>query len=171
MGLTVKLLETSYKLQLASTWLKRTAEGDRPDSEGKEVLNWAGKFLYEVDWSSKIPQTTFMGGGLTLQATSVRPTFYSSLIRIAPKFKEEGMKTEEKILNFLSLLYKNLLTIGAPGKGCKKLKSSESILGALLLQEISDSIFIQLNNNGLPRTSIFLKDEWEPSNDFTASIV
>lgn len=172
LGMTAKLFETSSNLQLASIWLKRIVEGEQIDSEGKEVLHWAGKFLYEVDWSSKIPQQTSVGGGLALQATSVRPTFYSSLIRIAPKFKEAGMKTEEEILNFLRRLYQNLLTLGAPGKGHKKLKYSESKLGALLLHEISESIFIQLNNNGLQRTSIFLKDEWESSrNDLTASIV
>ncbi len=171
LGMTAKLFETSSNLQLASIWLKRIVEGEQVDSEGKEVLTWTGKFLYEVDWSSKIPQKTSVGGGLALQATSVRPTFYSSLIRIAPKFKEAGMKTEEEILNFLRCLYQNLLTLGAPGKGHKKLKYFESKLGALLLHEISESILIQINNNGFPRTSISLKDEWEPSrNEFNTVI-
>ncbi len=162
MGLTGKLFETSLKFQLASMWLQKISAGESADEEGKNILSWIGVLLREIDWSSNIPTRTSVGGGLSVQATTVRPTFYSSLIRIAPKFKEAGFTTERDILNFLSNLYYNLLSHGTPGRGHKKLNSSESELGVLLLQEISESILIQLNNNGLPWTSKSLKDEWEP---------
>lgn len=163
MGLIAKLFTTSSKLHLASSCLEKVAGGEEIDPAGKEALSWAGRFLLEVDWSSQTPEHEYFGGGLSLQATSVRPTFYSCLFRIAPRLREAGLNSEKDLLTFLGLLYHNLLLPGAPGRGYKKLSPLESRLGSLLLHEIAESILVQLNNNGLPLPSTSLKDEWKPT--------
>jgi hypothetical protein len=44
-------------------------------------------------------------------------------------------------------------------------------LGALLLHEIAESILVQINNNGLPRPTATLKDEWKPTaNEITPTL-
>ena len=82
---------------------------------------------------------------------------------MAPQIREAGMHNEKDLLSFLSNLYRNLLSLGAPGKGYKKLTSEQSKLGALLLNEIAESILVQINNNGLPRSTTTLKEEWKPT--------
>lgn len=161
MGLTARLFETSSKLHLASLWLERIAEGKEPDTAGKEALTWVGQFLREVDWSNQTPASANIGGRLAVQATSIRPTFYSSLIKSAHRFREAGITTEKDILKFLKTLY-DFLALSTPQKHHNKLTRRKFILGALFLHEIAESIFVQLNNNGLPRSSTSLKEHWEP---------
>jgi len=166
LGLTAKLFETSSKLHLASSWLEKVAKGFEPDTSGKEALSWAGRFLSEVDWSSRTEKRGL--AGFALQATTVRPTFYSSLFRIAPQLREAGMKSEKDILGFLSQLYSYLYYSDNAEKDHKKLNAIQSRIGALLLQEISRSLRVQLNNNGLPRKTTSLREDWEPSaNEYT----
>ena len=164
MALTARLFETSSKLRLASSWLKKIEEGDDPNFEGSEALKWAGQFMCEVDWSSHQERGTGLGGRLSLQATTVRPTFYSSLFRLAPELRKAGIDSNKELLRFLNTLYANLRS-GTPKKSRKKLTPEQIRLGAILLQEISRAILIQLNNNGLPRSSTWLKEEWEPSSN------
>ncbi len=161
MGSKTKLFEISSKLQNASIWLKKIAKNEQLDAKGTDILYWAGQFLCEVDWSSKIAAKPSVSGCLTVQATSVRPTFYSSLIRIAPKLQAEGMKTETDILKFVRVIYSFLLSVKSSTNDTKKPLPRECDLAAMFLSEISDSILIQLNNNGLPRNSVSLKNEWE----------
>lgn len=163
MGMTAKLFETSSKLRLASSSLDRIASGDQLDNVAIEALTWAGRFLSAVDWSSAGSGKSQVGGGLALQATSVRPTFYSSILRIAPMFKEAGMKGDKDVMSFLGLLYANLLSPGAPGRGRKRLNPAQARLAARLLHEVSQSILVQLNNNGLPRSTSSLRDDWKPT--------
>jgi hypothetical protein len=170
MALTARLFETSSRLRLASSWLERIAEGGEPNTEGKDTLKWAGQFMCEVDWSSPTTHKASVGGGFALQATTVRPTFYSSLFRLAPRLRKAGMEKEEDVLSFLSSLYHNLISSGAPGKGHKKLSPEYSKLGAILLQEISKSILVQLSNNGLPRTKTTLREDWELASDEFVSL-
>jgi hypothetical protein len=163
MSLTSRLFRTSSKLHFASDLLPKLSEGCSMVEDEMAALKWAGSFLCEMDWSSQVPKEQNVGGGLILQATSVRPTFYSCLLRIAPLLREAGLETEEQVVDFLSSLYRNLLSPGSPGRGHKKLNSTESKLGALLLHEIAETILVQLSNNGLPRVSASLKDDWEPN--------
>jgi len=73
------------------------------------------------------------------------------------------MRDEREIVLFLGNLYKNLRSHGAPDKRHKKLTADQSMLGALLLHEMAESILVQINNNGLPRPTATLKDEWKPT--------
>ena len=164
LGLVAMLFKTSSTLERAAASLgKMAAEQEEINPTEKEALLWSGKFLLAVDWSAQQQAPKPVGGGLALQATSVRPTFYSCLFRMAPQLREAGMLNEKDLTSFLNNLYKNLLSSGAPGRGYKKLTSKHSKLGAMLLHEMAESILVQINNNGLPRPTTTLKDEWKPT--------
>ena len=137
--------------------------GQGIDKTDRKALSWTGKFLSAMDWADQVDDGSQVGGGLAVQATSIRPTFYSCLFRIAPRLKEAGISSEKNVISFLSSLYRNLLTHGSPGKGFKKLTEKESELGALLLHEMAESILVQINNNGLPTTNGSLKEDWQPT--------
>ena len=163
LGLIADLFKTSSTLERAAASLEKMTSEQEIGLAEKEALEWSGNFLFAVDWSNQQHSQKPIVGGLALQATSVRPTFYSCLFRIVPRLQEAGMRDEREIVLFLSNLYKNLISHGAPGKGHKKLTIDQSRLGALLLHEMAESILVQINNNGLPRPTATLKDEWKPT--------
>jgi hypothetical protein len=165
LNLTMRLLTTSSDLEQASASLRKLASGNDLDEADKDSLTWAGRFLLSMDWGSKVYQEPQEGGGLTVEATSMRPTFYSCLFRIAPKLREAGIASEQLLASFLSTLYKNLLSHGCPGRGYKKLTSTESEIGVLLLQKIAESILVQINNNGLPKRSSSIQEDWQPTTE------
>jgi len=170
LSLFAELFKTSSTLERASAFLeKMSSEQEEIKPAEKEALLWSGEFLRAVDWSARQQgPKPVVGGGLAVQATSVRPTFYSCLFRMAPQLRDAGLQTDEDLTSFLGNLYKNLLTGGSPGRGHKRLNTNESKLGALLLHEMAESILVQINNNGLPRQTATLKDEWKPTaNDLT----
>jgi hypothetical protein len=150
LNLTMRLLTTSSDLEQASVSLKKMASGQAINEEDKKALSWTGMFLSAMDFREQVDHEPQVGGGLTVQATSIRPTFYSCLFRIAPKLKEAGITSEKEVITFLSRLYRNLTSLGAPGKGFKKLTKKESEIGVLLLEELAESILVEINNNGLP---------------------
>lgn len=163
LNLTMNLLTTSSDLEQASVSLKKMASSQAIDETDKKALSWAGTFLSAMDWRAQVNQGSQVGGGLAVQATSIRPTFYSCLFRIAPRLKNAGISSEKQVISFLKSLYRNLISYGSPGKGFKKLTKEESELGILLLQEIAESILVQINNNGLPRTTTSIKEDWQPT--------
>jgi hypothetical protein len=164
LGLVAELFKTSSTLERAAASLEKMSSGQEEiEHSQKEALLWAGQFLNAMDWSAKQQDSVQVIGGLALQATSVRPTFYSCLFRIAPQLREAGLQNEKDLTAFLNSLYLNLLCAGAPGRGHKKLTPDQSKLGALLLHEMAESILVQINNNGLPRPTTTLKDEWKPT--------
>lgn len=173
LGLVAELFKTSSILARAAASLEKmtTGQGNIVPAE-KDALLWSGKFLRAVDWNSHEQGSEPIGGGLTLQATSVRPTFYSCLFRLAPQLREIGMHDKRNLKSFLNNLYRNLLSPeGRPGRGYKKLTSGQYKLGALLLHEIAESILVQINNNGLPQPTVTFKDEWKPTaNEFTPAL-
>jgi len=173
LGLVAELFRTSSTLARAAASLEKLASGkDEIEPTEKEALSWSGEFLLAVDWSAQQQAKKPVGGGLALQATSVRPTFYSCLFRMAPQLREAGMHDEKELTSFLNNFYRNLLSPGTPGKGYKKLTSDQSKLGASLLHEMAESILVQINNNGLPRPTATLKDEWKPTaNDLTPILI
>jgi len=172
LGLVAKLFKTSSTLAKAAVSLEKMASGQREiEPTEKEALSWSGEFLLAVDWGAQQQAPKPIGGGLALQATSVRPTFYSCLFRMAPQLRDAGMHDEKELTAFLNILYRNLLSPGSPGKGFKKLTSDQSKLGALLLHEMAESILVQINNNGLPRPTTTLKDEWKPTANELTSIL
>lgn len=161
LSLTSKLFLASSKLNQASSWLQKLAKGTKPDAEGIETLKWAGHFLGEVDVSSK-PYGSSAGGNLSIQATSVRPTFYSSVMRIAPLFQKAGFNNGDEIIGFLNRLNGLLLMESAPTAKSQKPDPAHYRLAGELLREVSRSIMVQLSNNGLPRHGT-LGEEGEPS--------
>lgn len=163
LDLTMSLLTTSSDLEEAAVSLKKMTSGQGIDDADRKALSWTGKFLSAMDWMAQVDHRSQVGGGLAVQATSIRPTFYSCLFRIAPRLKEAGISSEKNVISFLSSLYRNLLFHGSPGKGFKKLTEKESELGALLLHEMAESILVQINNNGLPTTNASLKEDWQPT--------
>ena len=163
LGLIAELFRTSSTLERAAASLEKLASEQEIGHVEKEALEWSGNFLFAVDWSTQQHSQGPIAGGLTLQATSVRPTFYSCLFRMVPRLQKAGMRDEKEIVLFLGNLYKNLRSHGAPGKGHKKLTADQSMLGALLLHEMAESILVQINNNGLSRPTATLKDEWKPT--------
>jgi hypothetical protein len=164
LGLIAELFKTSSTLVRAAASLEKLGnrKGEFDPSE-KEALSWSGKFLLAMDWNAQKPSDPPVSGGLALQATSVRPTFYSCLFRMAPQIRSAGMQSEKELISFLINLYKYLISPGMPSKGSKELSSENSKLGASLLREIAESILVQINNNGLPRPFTTLKDEWKPT--------
>jgi hypothetical protein len=85
------------------------------------------------------------------------------LFRIAPNLKEAGISNQQELSSFLMNFYRNLTHPGSPGRGYKRLKKTESSLGILLLQKLAESILVQINNNGLPKTPASIKDDWQPT--------
>jgi hypothetical protein len=163
LGLIAELFRTSSTLERSAASLEKLASGQDIGHVEAEALEWSGRFLFAVDWNTQQHPSKPIVGGLALQATSVRPTFYSCLFRIVPRLQEAGMRDEREIILFLSDLYKNLISHGAPSKRHKRLTADQFMLGALLLHEIAESILVQINNNGLPRPTATLKDEWKPT--------
>jgi len=164
LGLVATLLLTSSTLERAAGSVKKMADDrEKINSAEKEALKWAGEFLLAMDWNAHQDTTNKVAGGLAIQATSVRPTFYSCLFRMAPQIRDAGMKDERELISFLGSLYRNLQSPDSLGRGYKKLTSEQAKLGALLLHEMAESILVQINNNGLPRQTATLNDEWEPS--------
>lgn len=160
LNLVSRLFLASSKLNQASSWLEKLAKGQQPDSEGAQTLNWVGRFLSEVGTS----RGASGGGGLSIQATSVRPTFYSSVLRIAPRFQEAGLNSDKEVIAFLERLNGLLLVSGSRDAAKKQqLDEAQYRLAVELLREVSRSILVQLSNNGLPRRDT-LKEEWEPVN-------
>ncbi len=169
LGLIAMLFKTSSTLERAAAALEKIPSvQERISNTEKDALSWSGEFLLAVDWSARQEAPKPIVGGLALQATSVRPTFYSCLFRMAPQLREAGMNDEKDLTAFLTNLYRNLLSPASPGKGHKRLTYSQAKLGALLLHEMAESILVQINNNGLPKPTATLKDDWKPTaNEFT----
>ncbi len=165
LNLASKLFQASSKLNQASSWLVELAEGREPDEEGIKTLNWVGQFISEVDISSRLTSGVSVGGSLSIQATSVRPTFYSSVMRIAPLFQKAGFNSGEEIIGFLNRLNALLSVKGTKDHGMSQRQIAVYYkLASELLKEVSRSIMVQLSNNGLPRRGV-LNQEWEPSNN------
>jgi hypothetical protein len=139
--------ETSAGLRRAASALSSLGKGRNLTEDERFALMWAGDLLLEVDFNTRAKQQS-VGSGLAVQATSVRPTFYSSLLRIASRFRDAGLKDQDAIAGFLLVLLNNLAKAGSPGRGSRKLKPTECDLGSYFLEEIADSLLVQLGNNG-----------------------
>jgi len=164
MNLMAKLFVASSKLRLASSLLEALSHGDELDDNGEATLNWVGNFLCQLDWNSSQFQNGQISSGQGIQATSIRPAFYSSIIRIAPQLKSIKIDSDEKLGRFLNKFYSYLLS-NREEKMKNKLDGNYSMIGSILLNEIAQTIFIQLNNNGLPKISVSLNNAWKPSSN------
>jgi len=142
---SAKLFEVGTRLQTASSCLMEVAGGKKPE---RDALKWAGDFLVRVDWTSGIESEESVDGGLAVSAANTRPKFYASLVKIGPKFQEMGMDSEEQVYEFLKALYRCLRSGGTEQSD---MKSEYFALASELLHVLSESIMVDLCNNGLPR--------------------
>ncbi|MDE2106167.1 MAG: hypothetical protein KGL39_53590 [Patescibacteria group bacterium] len=148
---TAQFLEASSRLRLASYWLGQLADNTekKPDLKGQADLAWAGRFLTEVDWTSSPERPSGPSGEFAIQATSVRPLFYSSLVRFRQDLREAGINDPKTLAKFFNALYAFLSLKDYQIKQ-KPISCPEMKLGAAFLEEISQSLLVQLNGNGLP---------------------
>jgi hypothetical protein len=142
---TARLFEVGTRLQTAASNLMSVAQGGAPDSS---ALRWAGDFLLRVDWTSGAAAKAGIDGGLAVSATNARPKFYASLVRIGPKFREVGIDSEEQIYSFLKAVYRFLQS---GGSGTKDSPPERLKLAGEFLHMLSQSIMVDLSNNGLPK--------------------
>jgi len=142
---TARLFEVGTRLQTAAANLMSVAQGGKPDSN---ALKWAGDFLLRVDWNSNAMPKGGVDGGLAVSATSARPKFYASLVRIGPKLGQVGIRSEEQVYDFLRSIY-GFLQSG--GSQVLDLSADHFKLASEFLHILSQSIMVDLSNNGLPR--------------------
>jgi hypothetical protein len=123
-----------------------------------------------MDWDVQKKNTSIhASGNLAIHATSIRPTFYACLFRIGNHIQESGINDDAALSEFLHNLYDLLLYNGTKYHGKIMLKVNEINLGALLLDEIANSILIQINNNGLSRQdSTSLEIRYPITHEFAA---
>jgi len=151
LNLTVRLLEASSKLKSASLALESISKKTPPGPEAAKTLKWVGEFLMLMDWSSRpASHSNITPPELEPQVTSVRPTFYSSLLHLGPALEKEEISNQEELFKFLRTLYIFLEAPIDEGSRFKPINEGYSRLGAKLLQELSQAIMIQLNSSNLP---------------------
>jgi hypothetical protein len=150
---SAKLFEVSTKLQTASSCVVKFAQGRALDEKEQDIFKWAGSFLTQVDWTSKIKAESGVEGGLTVSATNARPKFYASLIKMGPKLRQVGMDSEEKVYQFLTAVYQFLLSGGAPSE---PIPIERLELVRELLHTLSQNITVDLSNNMLPRRQVLV---------------
>ena len=129
-----KLFQASTRLQRASTALERIARGAELDSSDQQALQWAGEFLPHVDLDSPVPSSG-VAGGLSVQATAVRPTWYASLLKVLPAFAAEGLH-EGELTKFFAALFR-LLKDGGRSSPVNSLPPRRLFLAANFLHELS----------------------------------
>ena len=140
-------------MQTAASLLAELASGDVPDTGGQEALRWTGRLLAQIDWDSEVPVEGQAGAGFAVQATTTRPAFYASLIKVAPRLREAGIKSEPEVAKFLGRLY-SLLESG--GADAAVFPPGHLRVGAMFLRELSSGIIVELSDNGLPSGSTWL---------------
>lgn len=148
---TAQFLEASSKLRSAAYWLNQLSKDaqTKPNTKGHEDLEWAGRFLTEVDWTSTPSKRIGCSGEFAIQATSIRPVFYSSLVRFGQELRDAGISDTKSLAKFFAALYSFL---SKPEYNLKQpsISISNMKLGAAFLEEISQSLIVQLSGNGLP---------------------
>ena len=142
---SARLFGVGTKLQTASSSLREVARGAKPEPD---ALKWAGDFLARVDWASGIESSGSVDGGLAVSAANTRPKFYASLVKIGPKFQEMGMNSEKEVYDFLKAVY---YCLQSGGTDTRDMESKHLSLASELLHVLSESIMVDLCNNGLPK--------------------
>ena len=150
---SAKLFDVGTRLQTASSCVSKFAKGVTLDENEQGTFKWAGSFLAQVDWTSEIEAEPGEGGGLTVSATNTRPKFYASLLKIGPEFRKLGIDSEEEIGQFLSGIYRLLLS---GGNERTELPYEQLRLASKLLHILSLNIMVDISNNMLPRRRALL---------------
>ena len=85
---------------------------------------------------------------MAVQAASARPSFYAAILRIAPDLESAGITREDALRDFLNAIYQ---VLGSGGAEKPALLPERVKLGAKLLHVLSQTLLVQLTNNGVPR--------------------
>jgi len=144
---SAQLFEVSSRLQTASTYLQKMVDGEGPGPAGEDALKWAGAFLTQVDWASKIKPAEGAREGLAVQATSARPSFYRVITKLFPVFEHNGITTSEDVSAFLGDVYTTLVGGGTVTEG---LVPERLRIAATLLELLSQSVLSQLSDDSVP---------------------
>lgn len=149
-----QIFEASSRLASAASAIKQLHTTKTVSESEKASLNWACGFLAQVDWTTTVPDHTPPASGFCVQATAVRPAFYSALISITRKLSRAGLNKESDLKEFLNQVF-NLL-----GKECEKAAREtppERIsLAATFLSDLSNYLLMQLTHNGIPMNTELL---------------
>ena len=97
---SAELFDLSSRLGTASSALRSLAQRGSISEHAQKELEWTGRFLSQVDWEQE-HKSTGGSGSLAVQVTTVRPTFYASVARLAPRFAEMKMKSLDLVSRFL----------------------------------------------------------------------
>jgi hypothetical protein len=145
---TARVFEVSSRLSDASAAMADLAKGNEPSDRDRETFRWTGRLLEQVDWESGIAQEPGAEGALSVEATTTRPTFYASIVQMAPELTDAGMKSEQDVYELLKELYGILIS---EGKKAEDVPQQHVQLGASFLRTLSNSLLVRLSNNGLPQ--------------------
>lgn len=134
------MFEASAKTQRASDYLLDLARGEDLDDDGREILSWVGDLLPQVDWdySGKLKEQA--AHAMRLAATSARPAFYASLVKMRRRFEESGLEKKEDVGSFLEALYGVLTSGGTDKEHCAALGADRFNLAAAFLRELALAI-------------------------------
>lgn len=138
-----RLFEVSSRLQSAAAALKRLQEGEEATIGDKESLAWAGRFLQEVDFTTNPVSAGGVASHLSVQATDVRPAFYTAIIQVEPEFRVAGISADDDLRKYLSDTYRFL-------SGAQVKPKSGLHLAEILLHELSKALLVRLTGNGVP---------------------
>jgi hypothetical protein len=129
--------------------------GRAPDAVAQDALRWAGNFLVTVDWEHGPASggAASMTDSFAVQATTARPAFYASLLKVAPKFKNHGLVNRDSMVNFFRILYGVLSTGGTLEEDVQK---PQLELGATLLHELSSGLLLMISQDDSSPSSIRL---------------
>ena len=137
------MFEASSWLQSASTALLELVRGNRPDSSAQSAMQWAGSFLLTMDWEHGRHAAT-ASDSLAMQATAARPTFYATLMKIGPLFKDLGFGSRNELMQFYRSLYE---VLSEGGESAEDLDARQLRAGAVLLHELSAGLLLLISQD------------------------
>lgn len=135
------MFEASTWLQSASTALLGLMRGNRPDLSAQTAMQWAGSFLLTMDWEQG-RHAASASDALAMQATTARPTFYATLMKVKPLFHDFGLSGRDELVRFLRSLYG---VLSAGGESGEKLDQKQLKAGAALLHELSAGLLLLIS--------------------------
>jgi hypothetical protein len=151
---SAEIFEASARLQGAAICLSKLAKNVGEGSDCKFHLKWVGAFLGQLE-SPHIASASSAGENLAVQATTARPTYYASLLRIRHHLEVAGLNTPDSVAKFLKSLFSFLEAGGQGGQ----IRPEELQLGADFLRQLSADLLAQLDRNGLPTNYPFIVPE------------
>ncbi len=152
---SARMFEASSKMQSACAYLQALADGKSLDEKSKNTLKWVGKLLPEMDWDYTEAENKRDSNKMAFEATSARPAFYASLVKLDHEFNEAGLDKREKVSEFLKSFYELLLSGGTDEKLRKELSGTKLGIASKLLSELAHSILRQYASSEPKRPELF----------------